>query len=113
MENDIAYGRTTEGNTPEHAGVAWRDLREWLALVDRSGELKQIDARGDPNEELGAITFLAARQENAQALLFNNLGENPLEARILSNMLGASNARYAIAMGLDPQKSVSELIEQT
>ena len=42
MENDIAYGRTTEGNTSGHAGVAWRDLREWLALVDRSGELKQI-----------------------------------------------------------------------
>ena len=46
-------------------------------------------------------------------LFLTTSAENPLEARILSNMLGASNARYAIAMGLDPQKSVSELIEQT
>jgi UbiD family decarboxylase len=113
MENNIAPMPSPDDNTSQHAGLAWRDLREWLALVERSGELKQIDAKVDPDEEVGAITFLAARQENARALLFNNLGENALGARILSNMLGASNARYAIAMGLNPKASVRELIEQT
>ena len=90
--------------------VAWRDLRDWLRMIDEAGELKRIDVPVDPDEELAAITFLAGRMSETPALLFNNLLGNRGDARVLSNMLGASKERYAIAVGLDPKLSVADMI---
>jgi 4-hydroxy-3-polyprenylbenzoate decarboxylase len=90
--------------------VGWRDLREWLALLEAAGEIKHIDAPVDPDEELAAITFMAGRTPAKPALMFNNLVGNRSDARVLTNMLGASKERYAIAVGLDPKLAVSDLI---
>ena len=92
---------------------AWRDLREWLALVDRHKLLKRIDREVDPVEELAAITFLAARGGEAPALLFENLKDNRSDARILSNILGSSKERYALAVGLDPALGIRDMITAT
>lgn len=112
MDTSFEPTASAVAETPR-ANPPWRDLREWLELVDRDGGLKRITAEVSPDEELGAITFLAARNDPSPALLFENLGDNPHSARILTNMLGASTSRYAIAMGLDSRLSISELIEQT
>ena len=93
--------------------VPWRDLRDWLALVDKAGELKRITARVDPDEELSAITYMATRSENSPAFLFENLADDRFGARVLSNMLGASKERYALAVGIDPDLSVTEMIAAT
>src|SRR5687767_5436449 len=84
------------------APVAWRDLREWIALVDASGLLKRIDQPVDADEELAAIAYLATRSEDAPALLFDNIAGDRTGASILINMLGSSKERYALAVGLDP-----------
>src|SRR5437899_2828170 len=42
-----------------HAGARWKDLREWLALVEDHRSLLRITGEVDPNEELSAITFMA------------------------------------------------------
>ena len=99
-------GQALDDRTP----VAWRDLRDWLKLVEQAGQLKRIDAPVNPDEELGAITFMAGRNTDAPALLFNNLVGNETDARVLSNMLGSSKERYAISVGLDPDASTSDLI---
>src|ERR1700704_6386798 len=91
----------------------WRDLREWLALIERNGELKRIDKPVDPDEELAAITFMATRREDAPALLFQKLAGDRSGSSILSNMLGASKERYALAVGLNPALSTAELISET
>src|SRR5215831_4367293 len=93
--------------------VDWRDLREWLALIERNGLLQRIDQPVDPDEELAAITFMATRREDAPALLFENLAGDRSGASVLSNMLGASKERYALAVGLDPDLSIAEMIVKT
>ena len=93
--------------------VAWRDLREWLSLVEKAGDLKRITARVDPEEELSAITYMATRAEQSAALLFDNLANDRFGTRILSNMLGASKERYALAVGIDPGLSMTEMIAAT
>jgi 4-hydroxy-3-polyprenylbenzoate decarboxylase len=103
-------GNTNSGN---RAPVAWRDLRDWLALVERAGQLKRIDKRVDPDEELGAIAYLATRREDAPALLFEKLDGDASGASVLANMLGASKERYALAVGLDPSLSTADMISQT
>jgi UbiD family decarboxylase len=110
--------RMPERSLP-HAAAAptprtqWRDLREWLALIERNGLLHRIDKPVDPEEELAAITYMATHRDDAPALLFENLAGDHTGASVLSNMLGSSKERYALAVGLDPDLSIAELIRQT
>ncbi|AMN41590.1 UbiD family decarboxylase [Rhodoplanes sp. Z2-YC6860] len=99
------------GNTSDPS--RWRDLREWLALIERHGELHRIDTKVDPDEELGAVTFMATRQLGAKALLFEQFSDNPHGARVLANMLGSSQERYALAMGLDPAMRTQDMVAAT
>jgi UbiD family decarboxylase len=98
---------------PGDASPGWRDLREWLALLERHHELHTVGTAVDPNEELAAVTFMASRRLGAPALLFDNFHDNPLQARVLANMLGSSKERYALAVGLDPALSTRDMVEAT
>jgi UbiD family decarboxylase len=89
-----------------------RDLREWMRAIAAAGELKEIKAPVSLDEELSAITYMATRREDAQALLFTRFSEKA-EGRVLTNLLGASKRRYAIAVGLDPDLSTREMILAT
>jgi 4-hydroxy-3-polyprenylbenzoate decarboxylase len=91
----------------------WRDLREWLALLEGHGQLHTVSTTVDPIEELSAVTFMASRRLGAPALLFETFRDNPLGARVLANMLGSSKERYALAVGLDPNLSTRDMVEAT
>ena len=43
----------------------YRDLRDWLKRVEEIGEVKVIDEEVDWNEELTAITYMAAKKKEA------------------------------------------------
>ena len=98
---------------PSHTVPRWKDLRDWLALVEGHGALHRIAAEVDPHQELSALTFMATRRKDSPASLFERFADNPLNARVLSNMLGASKERYALAVGLDPGLSTLELVHAT
>src|ERR1051326_7800511 len=93
--------------------VNWRDLREWIALLERNNELQRITKPVDADEELGAITYMATRNENAAALLFENISGDRSGSSVLANMLGSSKERYALAVGLDPDLSIAEMIAES
>jgi 4-hydroxy-3-polyprenylbenzoate decarboxylase len=111
--DDTVASDVARRSATSHAGTRWKDLREWLALADAHGSLHRIDAEVDPKEELAALTFMATRTKDSPALLFERFADNPLGARVLSNMLGASKVRYALAVGLDPELSIPELVDAT
>jgi len=90
-----------------------RDLREWMEVIEAEGELHRISVAVNSQEELAATTYMVARDENAPALLFENIEGDKTGTRILSNMLGASNRRFALAVGLDPNLSTRDLILST
>jgi len=111
---EFVFTRTVGATSgPNSRAVACRDLRDWLELVEAAGELKRVTAPVDPSEELSAITYMATRGGTAPALLFDNLVGDRFSARILSNMLGASKERYALAVGLDPTLSTTDMIAAT
>jgi UbiD family decarboxylase len=105
-------GTPSETAAPSRA-VPWRDLRDWLALVERQNQLLRVPREVDPVEELAAITFMATRGGEAPAFLFDKLKDNKSDARVLSNMLGSSKERYALAVGIDPTLSIPEMIAAT
>jgi UbiD family decarboxylase len=113
MEHQIAGHSPAQTIAGAAAPVAWRDLREWLDLVEANDLLKHIASRVEPDEELAAITLLATRREDAPALLFEQLAGDRSQARILCNMLGASKERYALAAGIDPDLSIADMIAAT
>ena len=78
----------------------YRDLREFIDLVDDLGALRKI-AGADPMLEIGGITEVAAGLADCPALLFDNIKGYPAGYRIFTNAT-VSAQRAALALGLDP-----------
>lgn len=79
----------------------YKDLREWIELVDKMGELKRING-ADWNLEIGAIGQLSEskRGENqGPALLFDNIPGFPPGYRVLTNYFTSAN-RFALTTNL-------------
>ena len=85
-----------------------RDLRDWLAEVERAGQLRRVEG-ADWDLELGAIAHLNNRRGAPVALLFDPIAGYPPGFRILT---GASNnpARLGLGLGLGPNLSPAELV---
>ena len=113
MEHRIAEPPPPVAPAKDVAPIGWRDLREWIALLERNNELQRIGKPVDADEELGAIVYMATRNEKSAALLFENMTGDKSGSRILANMLGASKERYALAVGIDPDLSVAEMIQES
>jgi 4-hydroxy-3-polyprenylbenzoate decarboxylase len=97
----------------QRPSAGWRDLRGWLGLVEQHGLLHTIDQEVDPDQELSAITLLGASRRNSGAFLFRRMKDDASSSRILTNMLGASEERYALTVGLDPALTTGEKITAT
>ena len=80
--------------------VEYRDLRGFIELVERLGELRQVQGAA-LDFEIGAITEIAAGMESCPALLFSNIPGQPPGNRIFTNTT-VSPSRAALALGLDP-----------
>ena len=76
----------------------YRDLREFIALVDKLRALRRIEG-ADPCFEIGAITELAAGMPAAPALLFDAVKGFPRGLRIFTNAV-TSPQRAALALVL-------------
>jgi UbiD family decarboxylase len=113
VEDTYGAARAVTSEPRPFPAAQWKDLRDWIALVERHGELHRVSAEVDPHEEIGAVTYMRTRDEQAPALFFEHLPDNPYGARVLSNILGNSKERYALTLGLDPSLSILELIDQT
>ena len=95
----------------------YNDLREWIAALDRAGELKRIRAEVDPILEITEIADRvskgAARKYGAPggpALLFENVkGANGVPVFI--NQFG-SERRMQMALGVDKLDEIADRIRQ-
>src|SRR5215475_4029803 len=113
MEAEPADRSKTASLQQRDSALSWHDLRGWIAQIEQHGELARIAASVDPDEEIGAVTLLASRQDKSPALIFESMHGDTTGSRILINMLGASRERYALAVGLDPSASTPEMIQAT
>jgi len=85
------------------------DLRDWIKLLDKAGELRRIREEVSPLLEIAEITDRVSKSGFAgsskvapggPALLFENIKAHP-GARVLINQFG-SERRMKLALGLDP-----------
>ncbi len=95
--------------------MAYNDLREWIAALERAGELKRIKAEVDPILEIAEITDRVSKSRDSQgnrggpALLF----ENPKgsEIPVLINQFG-SERRMRMALEVNSLDEVADRIRQ-
>jgi 4-hydroxy-3-polyprenylbenzoate decarboxylase len=79
------------------------DLRQWIAALDRAGELKRIQTEVDPVLEIAEITDRVSKSKTGRpggpALLFQNVKNHP-GSQVLINQFG-SETRMKLALGVN------------
>ncbi|MBS1849681.1 MAG: UbiD family decarboxylase [Acidobacteria bacterium] len=94
--------------------MAYDDLRDWLAALERAGELKKIRTEVDPILEIAEITDRVSKGRDAQgnpggpALLFQNVKGHP-GAQVLINQFGSAR-RMNMALEVDRLEEIAERI---
>jgi 4-hydroxy-3-polyprenylbenzoate decarboxylase len=95
--------------------LAYQDLREWLAVLDRAGELKRIKVEVDPILEITEITDRVSKWgprgshgPGGPALLFENVKGYP-GSKVLINQFG-SERRMQMALDVDSLDKVADRI---
>jgi len=97
--------------------LAFNDLRDWIAALDRAGELKRIRTEVDPVLEITEITDRVSKgaaqkygRPGGPALLFENVkGANGIP--VLINQFG-SERRMQMALGVEGLDEIAERIRQ-
>src|ERR1700752_5288556 len=97
-----------ENHMGTHESIAYKDLREYIAAVDRLGELRVVDG-ADWDLEIGAITEVAARATKPKVVLFDNIRGYPKGFRVVTNAV-CSSATTGVAFGLDPNLNGMDMI---
>ena len=95
--------------------MAYSDLREWIAALERAGELKRIKAEVDPELEITEIAdrvskagrpgHLPEMKKGGPALLFEKV-KGHAGAQVLINQFG-SEARMKLALGVDRLEDIA------
>ena len=95
--------------------MAYEDLREWIAALERAGEIKRIRTEADPILEITEIADRVSKSSSGKqgalggpALLFQNVKGCP-GAQVVINQFGSAN-RMKLALGVDSLDEVAERI---
>ena len=102
--------------------MAYNDLRDWIAALEKAGELRRIHEPVSPRLEIAEITDRVSKSGRAfqkttnrqsyapggPALLFENIAGHPGH-KVLINQFG-SQRRMAMALGVDRLEQIAERI---
>ena len=103
--------------------MAYNDLREWIAVLDKAGELKRITEPVSPRLEITEITDRASKsgstsrtvkgavgyEPGGPALLFENISGYPGH-KVFINQFG-SQRRMAMALGVNNLEEIAARIQ--
>jgi 4-hydroxy-3-polyprenylbenzoate decarboxylase len=99
----VARGYRYNHQFPGDPSLPFDDLRQWIAALDRAGELKRIQTEVDPILEIAEITDRVSKSKTGKpggsALLFQNIRNHP-GSQVLINQFG-SEARMKLALGVN------------
>ncbi|MFQ5683532.1 MAG: UbiD family decarboxylase [Candidatus Binatia bacterium] len=95
--------------------MAYNDLREWLSVLEREGELVRVQTEVDWNLEAGAIVRRIC-ETDGPAVLFEKIKDYPAGFRILGAPFSMSRrnryARLALALDMPLNAGVREITEE-
>lgn len=86
--------------------ILYHDLRDWLDLVEKMGELRRLD--GVSWEDIGLLTDVLRSRDGAPCVLFDKIPGYPEGYRILVNAFGTFR-RIALTLGLSHENERSPI----
>lgn len=90
--------------------MPFSDLRQWIAALERAGELRRIKTQADPILEIAEITDRVSKSKaGGKALLFENI-KGHAASQLLINQFG-SESRMKMALGVDSFDEFGERIK--
>ena len=91
--------------------MGFMDMREWIALLEREGEIRHVGAEVDWDREIGAIARRVL-EKKGPALLFENIKgyRRGRCTKLFTGGLG-SRQRLALALGFPKDVGNSELVQ--
>jgi UbiD family decarboxylase len=96
----------------------FRDLRDFISLLEETGNLHRITARIEKNSELMPLVrwqYQGLPDSQRKAFLFENVtdpqGRN-YDCRVAVGVLGASRSIYKMALGLEEKSGPGEVAER-
>ena len=91
--------------------MAYKDLREFIAALEKDGQLLKVTEEVNWKYELGGWARKSIDLGDAgPALLFENLKDYPQGYRVFTQGI-STYRRFALAMGLSPDTPVQEIIK--
>jgi 4-hydroxy-3-polyprenylbenzoate decarboxylase len=94
--------------------LAYNDLREWIAALEKAGELKRVRAEVDPVLEIAEITDRVSKgtkpAPGGPALLFENV-KGHAGWQVLINQFGSAR-RMSLALGVESLDQIAERLRQ-
>ena len=90
--------------------MPFKDLREFITKLEKEGGVQRIGEEVDWNLEAGAITRWS-NEVGLPAPFFQKVKDYPNGYRLLGEVL-SNHKRIAVAMDLDPNTSIKELIQE-
>jgi 4-hydroxy-3-polyprenylbenzoate decarboxylase len=97
---------------------SFRDLREFIALLERTGNLHRISASIDKNTELMPLVrwqYQGLPDDQRKAFLFDNVSDSAgrkYDCRVAVGALSASRAIYKLALGVKESDGPSAVAEK-
>jgi 4-hydroxy-3-polyprenylbenzoate decarboxylase len=80
--------------------IDYDDLRDWLAMAERLGELRTVEG-ASWQEEIGMAAELVSHDENAPAVLFDSVPGCARGFRVLTNIFGGKRMRTTLGFPTD------------
>src|ERR1051325_6859433 len=104
------------------SSLAYDDLRDWIAALERAGELRRIQTEVDPILEIAEITDRVSKapggpfkpgiglsgEKGGSALLFQNIKGHP-GSQVLINQFGSAR-RMSLALEVNSLDEVADRI---
>src|SRR5258707_9240209 len=91
--------------------MKFMDMRQWIALLEKEGELRRITAEVDWDREIGAISRRVL-EKKGPALLFENINgyKEGRCTKLFVSGLGA-RSRLQLALGFPREASNRDLVQ--
>src|SRR6202011_156056 len=75
--------------------IAYDDLREWLAMAERLGEVRTVKG-ANCEEDIGLAAEAVLRAENGPIVVFEDIAGCPKGFRLLMNMFGGTRRNMTL-----------------